>query len=117
MLNNAITKYDISTEEKATLVVPQSITSNSYQVHIPKLMPLITPSAATQLKIFNSKIFANDSSCEPSVSNRINLTGCITVGKLESCFLGHLSMGTIPSGTGLTIKMIGQTINEMKIMN
>lgn len=92
---NRLEKHSVGESEYGFLTEPTHHTAPVFKLHLPTLMsfPMGGPSQGSAT--FNNKIFANDDSCKPSVSQSLTTQNFLTVPRY---FDDDLSLGADPAG-------------------
>lgn len=96
-----LTDLKLNQNEYCYLTNTDHYSADSFQIRVPKLMPLMIPAST---KVFNKNIFVNDSACKPAVANSVTTLDHITVRRSPNCSLAHKAdkNGIVYAGTRIT---------------
>ena len=108
----SVTNLQINPIEYCYTTKSQHYTSSTFQVRIPKLMPLMLPAST---KIFNKNILINDKQCKPNIKNSVKTQSYITVKRSPNCSLEHKAdaSGMVPAGTAVSCTCMNGNIKDM----
>lgn len=107
-----VTDFKLNQNEYCFTVSAQHYSSGTFNIRVPKLMPMLIPSAR---KIFNKNILINDSACKPFVNNSVTTQNYITVRRSPNCSLAHKAdiYGIVHANTGVTCTCMNGNIKDL----